>query len=144
MIISAPLWNISAHFVSRWPIHSFPGKCLVRGRLPVLTVIRASFLFSSGLAGDYDRCQAPAKVETNYRWRHNVSHQYVSLSLSVCLSPLTFSLDPGQFKWIYGYTYCSVIVIDTETNIWTSLSISMWKIWLISGLTLVNWCHHLF
>lgn len=74
--------------------------------LQVLTVIRASFLFSSGLAGQYDCCQAPAEVETNYRWRHGVSHQHVFFFLIVyvyiCLYPLAFSLNPWQFKWIYA------------------------------------------
>lgn len=93
--------------------------------LQVLAVIRASFLFSPGLSGQQDRCQAPEQ-----RWKpitaggimhHTNMCLYPSLSLPlslslhvcVCLTLLTFSLNLWLFKCIHGSVHSSFT--------WTSL-----------------------
>lgn len=133
--LSSTKWSSAHHYGIFHLIILFPGGhspfisremlCLwLPASLQVLTVIRASFLFSSGLAGQYDRCQAPAEVETNYRWRRIVYHTNTSLSLyvSVCLSPLTFSPDPWLFKWINAL-FCHSHRRWDKYTIWSFLSV---------------------
>lgn len=125
-------FNIWAHqctimkcfcLVSRWPFWSHryenASSLPVPASTKFLTVIRASFLFSSGLAWWDDCCQAPADVQTNYRWRHRVSLKDVSVengheflchcavcqSLSACLAescsdePCCILTAPWIFCW---------------------------------------------
>lgn len=92
-----PLREISAHhfcFQVTTLISREMPRPLLPASLQVLTVIRASFLFSSGPAGQCDGCQAPAEVETNYRWRHyyHTSITPLCLSLSDCMC--VFALLP--------------------------------------------------
>lgn len=107
--------------------------------LQVLAVIRASFLFSSGLTGQYDCCQAPEQ-----RWKP-ITGGGIVYHTNTFLSACVFVFLPSLSLWIPGYlngfmdlwiyTFFLVLVLRSLMHRQMhhmSLTVScLWRLWLI-------------